>query len=117
MKRSLFLELFGRPPRDTGLESERNNRPTSAQALHLLNSSHIQKKIEQSRMIQFQTQPGKTPREVANGIYLGILSRFPTEEEFKTIATYTQSGAVTRREAAVDLAWALINSAEFLYRH
>ena len=26
-----FLEMFGRPPRDTGLESERNNRrrPTS----------------------------------------------------------------------------------------
>ena len=26
---SSFLELFGRPPRDTGLESERNNRPTA----------------------------------------------------------------------------------------
>ncbi len=114
---SAFLELFGRPPRDTGLESERNNRLTAAQSLHLLNSSHIQKKIEQSRMIQFQMQSGKTPRDVANGIYLGILSRFPTEEEFKTIAAYVQSGSVTRREAAVDLAWALINSAEFLYRH
>ena len=33
---SSFLELFGRPPRDTGLESERNNRPTAAQRLHLL---------------------------------------------------------------------------------
>ena len=45
---SAFLEMFGRPPRDTGLESERNNRPTAEQRLHLLNSSHIQLKIQQS---------------------------------------------------------------------
>ena len=45
---SSFLELFGRPARDTGLESERNNQPTAAQRLHLLNSSHIRTKIEQS---------------------------------------------------------------------
>ncbi len=38
---SSVLETFGRPPRDTGLESERNNRMTAAQALHLLNSSHV----------------------------------------------------------------------------
>ncbi len=114
---SSFLEMFGRPPRDTGLESERNNRPTAAQRLHLLNSSHILRKIEQSRMLQYQLQPGKTPREIAVGIYLGILSRFPTEAELKTVAAYAQAGAGARREAAVDLAWALINSAEFLYRH
>ena len=39
---STFLEMFGRPPRDTGLESERSTRPSAAQRLHLLNSSHIQ---------------------------------------------------------------------------
>ena len=49
---SSFLELFGRPPRDTGLEAERNNRLTAAQRLHLLNSSHMQRKIEQSPKLQ-----------------------------------------------------------------
>lgn len=44
---SSFLEQFGRPPRDSGLESERNNRITASQRLHLLNSSHIQRKIQQ----------------------------------------------------------------------
>jgi len=114
---SPFLELFGRPPRDTGVESERNNRPTAAQTLHLLNSSHIQRKIEQSRMIAYQTTSKKTPREMAVGIYLGILSRFPTEAEQKAFETYAQSGTAKAREAAIDLAWALINNAEFLYRH
>ncbi|HWI57429.1 MAG TPA: DUF1553 domain-containing protein [Bacillota bacterium] len=114
---SSFLEMFGRPSRDTGLESERNNRPTAAQVLHLLNSSHIQRKLEQSRMIQYQTQSKKNLREMAVGIYLGVLSRFPTEEELKTIEAYPKAADISTREAAVDLAWALINSAEFLYRH
>jgi hypothetical protein len=114
---SSFLELFGRPPRDTGLESERNNRMTAAQRLHLLNSTHIQRKIEQSQMIKYQTESKKTLREMAAGMYLGILSRFPTEEELKTVEGYSQVGKVRTREAAVDLAWALINSAEFLHRH
>src|ERR1019366_4846347 len=57
---SSFLEMFGRPPRDTGLESERNNRITAAQKLWLLNSSQMQRKIEQSRMIQYQTETKKT---------------------------------------------------------
>ncbi|MCU0786463.1 MAG: DUF1553 domain-containing protein, partial [Verrucomicrobia bacterium] len=88
---SSFLELFGRPPRDTGMESERANRPTAAQRLHLLNSIHIQRKIEQSRMIQYQTQDGKTPREMATGLYLGILSRLPTEAELKVVESYAAS--------------------------
>ena len=111
-----FLEQFGRPPRDTGLESERNNRITAAQKLTLLNSSLMQKKIESSRMIDFQTSAGRTPAEVANGMYLGILSRFPTAAETKTAQDYFQSG-IGKRQAAVDLAWALMNSTEFLYRH
>jgi hypothetical protein len=114
---SAFLETFGRPPRDTGLESERNNRVTAAQKLWLLNSSQMRQKLEQSRMIQYQATSGKTPREIAVGMYLGILSRFPTEAESQAVETYFQSGTPGRREATVDVAWALINSAEFLYRH
>ncbi len=114
---SSFLEMFGRPPRDTGLESERNNHVTAAQKLWLLNSSVMRQKIEQSRMIQYQTTSGKTPREIAVGMYLGILSRFPTEAESQAVEKYFQSGKLGRREATVDVAWALMNSDEFLYRH
>jgi len=114
---SPFLELFGRPPRDTGLEAERTNRPSAAQRLHLLNSSHVQRKIENGPKIQYLIRNAKTPRGTATALYVLILSRFPTEEELKTVGAYSQSGAVKGREAVVDLAWALINSAEFLYRH
>jgi hypothetical protein len=114
---SPFLELFGRPSRDTGLEAERNNRITASQRLHLLNSTQIQRKIEQSRMVEFQSQSKKTPREITTNLYLGILSRYPTEDELQAAVAYATSGKIKPREAVVDLIWALINSAEFLYRH
>jgi hypothetical protein len=97
---SAFLELFGRPPRDTGLESERNNRLTDAQRLHLLNSSHVLNKLQQGPALRPLL---RTPR----ALYLAILSRYPTDEEMKQIA----------RMQPIEIAWALINSTEFLYRH
>ena len=114
---SSFLEMFGRSPRDTGLESERNNRSTADQRLHLLNSTHIEQKIEQSAWLPVLVQSTKTPREIASALYLGILSRYPTAEELKVEEAYFQSAGMVRRQATVDLAWALINSEEFLYQH
>ncbi|MFH1264962.1 MAG: DUF1553 domain-containing protein, partial [Planctomycetota bacterium] len=77
---SSVLEMFGRPPRDTGMESERNNRYTAAQALHLLNSTHIRQKIQQGPKIQELLKSAGSP-EMADTLYLTILSRLPTEEE------------------------------------
>ncbi len=114
---SAFLELFGRPPRDTGLESERNNRPSAEQRIHLLNSTHIERKIEQSQKLMDIARNSQQPRDVVNGLYLAIMSRYPTDEELKAVGQYSNSGGVKRREAFVDLAWALINSSEFLCRH
>jgi hypothetical protein len=114
---SSFLEMFGRPARDTGLESERNNRPTAAQRLHLLNSSHIQRKLEQGRLLPSLRFSRTNPRSAIETAYLTILSRFPTEEETAAAAAYARSAGGSGREATTDLCWALINSAEFLYRH
>jgi len=113
---SSFLEMFGRPPRDTGLESERSNRPTASQRLHLLNSSHIRKKIEQSAKLRQLMQPGN-PLETVTGLYLTILSRFPTEEELEVLKDYSQTAEAQGAEVFADLTWALINGPEFLYRH
>ncbi len=114
---SPFLELFGRPPRDTGLESERNNRLTAAQSLHLLNSSHIQRKIERSRTLTSLAANRTTPKQLVSEIYLTVLSRPPTPVEMERIAAYRQTSQRAQREVVIDLAWALINSTEFLYRH
>ena len=114
---SAFLEQFGRPSRDSGQEDERNNHITAAQKLWLLNSSQMLRKIEQSRMIEYQMQPDKTPTDTITGMYLGILSRFPTTAELQIAQAYAKKPGVSRRGATVDLAWALMNTTEFLYRH
>jgi len=77
---SSFLEMFGRPPRDTVLESERNNLPTANQRLHLLNSSHISARSSKARNSSTCSDPRQSARR-GHGIFLAILSRFPTENE------------------------------------
>jgi hypothetical protein len=113
---SPFLELFGRPPRDTGQETERNSRPTPEQRLHMLNSSHIQKKIQDSPKLQYVARNAKDPTDAVTWLYLMILSRYPTAPEWEAITAHSKTG-VKGQESVIDLAWALINSAEFLYRH
>jgi len=114
---STFLETFGRPSRDTGLESERHSRPTPAERLALLNSSSVQRKIEQSAKLQALIQARVDLRQAITNLYLTILSRFPTDDEVTVASAYVRTAAGNRRVAGLDLAWALINSREFLYRH
>ena len=114
---SPFLELFGRSPRDTGMEAERSNRPVPAQRLHMLNSSHIQRKLEEGPKLKALMTADRKSRVVVTDLYLTILSRYPTEAEMGKVEAYAKSGTVKNQEGYIDLAWALINGAEFLYRH
>lgn len=113
---SPFLEMFGRPSRDSGLASERTNTPTAAQRLHLLNSSHIQRKLERGPKLVALIGSAKTPTLLVDEIYLTFLSRFPTEGE-RTLALEYIRGAGSLQLGANDLAWATLNSSEFLVRH
>jgi hypothetical protein len=108
---SSVLETFGRPPRDTGMESERNNRITAAQALHLLNSSHIRVKIQQGPKIQ-ALLTSTDSQQMADSLYLTILSRLPTSGERDDVGWQCDS-----KWGAENLVWALFNSEEFLFRH
>lgn len=113
---SAFLEMFGRPARDTGLLSERNNAPTAAQRLHMINSSHIQRKLQQSRNLRAMTRLGLAPREGIVSMYLTCLSRFPTDDELAAAVQYVRRVG-PGRDPGMDVAWALVNSSEFLLRH
>jgi len=114
---SAFLDLFGRPPRDTGLLSERRSHLTAAQRLHLLNSSHVQSKLTKSEPLKKIIRANNPSADIVKQLYLTILSRYPTEDELKAINTYSQSAEAKGPTAMLDVAWSLINSAEFLYQH
>jgi len=109
---SSFLDLFGRPARDTGLESERSNAPSAAQRLHLLNSSHIQHKLAESEKLGALARS----RSPVDELYLTFLSRYPTDKERKLVASRKR---VSDGNAGLvlELAWVLLNTAEFQYRH
>jgi len=114
---SSFLDLFGRPPRDTGLLSERSEHPTSGQRLHLLNSSHIQLKLTKSDKLKFLFQSNPLPRDAIRQLYLTILSRYPTDDELVALRAYNQTAEAKGWQVWYDLAWALFNTSEFSYRH
>ncbi len=112
---SSFLELFGRPPRDTGLESERSGNTTAQQRLHLLNSSHVQKKIKVCPLVTGARE--FSDEEMAEKIYLTVLSRFPTEEELRILKAHADTTRTRGQALAADLVWALINQPEFFFNH
>lgn len=114
---SQFLEKFGRPGRDTGLELERDNSFSVDQSMYLLNSSEVQKRIDNSRRLRgIARQAKKNPRKSIEALYGLVLSRAPTQQEMAIARSYpgVRDG---KREAFDDLCWALVNSKEFLYHH
>ncbi len=113
---SPFLTLFGRSPRATGVQSERDNKSSPSQWLHMLNSAHIRQKLERGPALRTLLAARRRPAELAEEVYLMVLSRRPTQEELETVVEHFRA-TQPRGSAAVDVVWALVNSTEFLYRH
>jgi hypothetical protein len=113
---SPFLTLFGRSARSTGAFNERSNKPTPAQWLHMLNSSHVYSKLATGPKLVELYRSGRPVPELIEEVYLTVLSRRPAEEELAVAREYIEKSK-SRGDAAIDLVWALINSEEFLYRH
>ena len=89
---SPFLTMFGRTARATGMENERDNRPMPAQWRHMLNSSHIQRKIETGPGLRPFFESKRASKEQLDLLYLTILSRFPTPDEIRIAEEHIGSG-------------------------
>jgi len=59
----------------------------------------------------------KDPGKIIRGTYVVLLSRLPTPAESAVAEKYFKTKPSWSRDPQNDLAWALINSKEFLYRH
>ncbi len=57
------------------------------------------------------------PGETLEGMYLTILSRYPTTAEREIALEYAQKSKLSRRDSTIDIAWALLNTKEFIYKH
>jgi hypothetical protein len=114
---SRFLALFGRSARATGMSDERNNDPIAAQRMYMLNSGHIQRKIESGPRLKRLFKAKQPMLDKAETLYLTILSRYPTAEEIEVMRNYGNVGAYKKWTDWIDITWSLLNSPEFLYRH
>ncbi len=110
-----FLDLFGRPERQTSCECERRSDVSLAQALNLLNGSTIAEAIaDPEGRIAKLLLGGASDRQVVEDLYMAAMSRPPDSRELDMALTYLGRHA-GRAERAQDLLWALLNSNAFLF--
>lgn len=112
--RSRFLAAFANAPREPEVEFS----PSVKAALFVLNDAEV--------LAWLQPKPGNLAerlskmsdsKQIAEELYLGVLTRFPTEEESAEVAGHMETRKQQRQEAIGQLVWALLASTEFCVNH
>ena len=112
-----FLDIFGRPGRMSACECERVDAPALTQALELVNSAEIQRKLTEATGFAHQIALTETSNsDRATRIFLRTLGRAPRTEELKISVDYLD-GQSDPQEACRSLLWSLLATNEFLFNH
>ncbi len=114
---SLFLDAFGRPDPNQDPPCERTTDTSIVQALHLMNSERLARKItsEKGRVSELAASE-KPPAEIIEELYLRIYSRKPTDKEQEICQALFAKPEADRKQVTEDLAWALLNTPEFVFK-
>jgi hypothetical protein len=114
---SLFLDAFGRPDPNQDPPCERMPDTTVVQALHLMNAPNLHQKVtSDSGRAASLAGSDRAPREIIEELYLLVYSRLPSDEEMAIGERVFAQEGISRRQATEDLLWALINTAEFVFK-
>ena len=112
-----FLQVFGQPQRELPCECERSTDSNLSQALQLINGPTVHNKLRSDAGSVHQwITGGKSDAEIIDLLYLTALTRPPVPAEQKTAQAHIKSNE-DRTRALEDIAWAVINSKEFLFQH
>jgi len=111
---SIFIQTFAQPPG----AAEVDFSPGVNKSLFLMNDRLIQHwlKPRTGNLID-RLSKMDAPDAMAKEMYLALLSRLPEKEEAIWITDYLARNQPRRTAALADLAWALLNSAEFMFNH
>jgi len=110
-----FLNMFGRPERESPCECERRNDLSLPLAMSLVNGPTLADAIANPEgRIAKAILAGRGNRELIEELYLASLGRMPTPTEMDAAVTYFGSSP-GRAAKAQDLLWALVNSNAFLF--
>ena len=112
------LDSFGRPPRDSGMFSERNNAVSAKQRLWLMNSGMLYRGFNRAVNEARRRDPELWKKDPVQVIYLHVLSRPPSAAEREIFRKYMAAKPRRQQYSAYgELVWALVNTKEFLYHH
>ncbi len=111
-----FLTLFGKPMRLLSCECERSSETTMSQAFNLVSGPEINELLSApENRIQKLIVAGKSQREIITELYWSVLNRPPTQAELLEFSTRVEKSE-NQRKAYEDIAWALLNAKEFIFR-
>jgi len=112
-----FLDVFGRPDRRSACECERTDDPALAQALELVSSKEIQRKLSEKTGYALRLGANKKSHsENIAELFVRVFSRRPLEKEAAAALEYLESES-DRKAAYQSLLWALLATNEFLFIH
>jgi hypothetical protein len=112
-----FLEVFGQPRRELPCQCERSTDSNLSQALQLINGPTVHSKLRSDDgHVHRWIARGDSDESIIRQLYLLAVSRYPNETEQQTALAHIASND-DRTRALEDVAWAIINSKEFLFQH
>jgi hypothetical protein len=114
---SVFLDTFGRPNPNQDPPCERTSDTTVTQTLHLMNAPLLHQRVtaDNSRAAKLAASDLQ-PEKIVEEIYLLVYSRLPESAELEIGKELFAEKDISRRQAAEDLLWALLNTPEFMFK-
>lgn len=112
-----FLDVFGRPARTSACECERIDEASLAQALELVNSSEINRKLTDENGLVGRLAANTLAHAVnVEEIFLRYFARHPQPNELATAVEFLETEE-DRAEAYRSLLWSLLATNEFMFNH
>lgn len=87
------------------------------QALRLMNSGQFLNPRNEESFLKQIVEPGMSPADTVDRLYLRALSRRPTAGERDRMLKYVEQRGIDRRQLYAEAFWALLNSSEFSLNH
>jgi hypothetical protein len=112
-----FLKIFGQPERQTVCACERTSDSNLGMAIQFFNGPLIYGKLrDENNRFRKLMAAGRPHEEIIRELYLAAVCREPTPKELAANLAHlaAKNDAISAME---DIAWAILNTNEFLFQH
>jgi Protein of unknown function (DUF1549)/Protein of unknown function (DUF1553) len=112
-----FLKIFGQPERQTVCACERAGDSNLGMAIQFFNGPLIYGKLrDANNRFRKAMAGGKANDEIVSELYLAAVCRKPSAKELETSLAHIAAKG-DQVVALEDIAWAILNTNEFLFQH